>query len=194
MMDIKGIISAVLCAGTLLLLASCGSAVPDTESAAHNSSAHSELEFYDSFSAAELENMRYSKLAVFSLTCDYDTREIKFYSSGDEIKITYKLTNMTGLTLDTELAVLGGERLEDMAYIYSGEKTNPVATGYSEEKTFQPYETYEIPVTLTVPEGGGNCYIGTGIGIQVFNPEVYERMQINYCGISLEDMYVPVRS
>lgn len=184
-----------MCAAAFLFT-SCGNAAPDAESAAEDVPKQSELELYDRFSKAEVENMRFSKLALFSLTCDHDTKELKFHKAGDEIKVVYKLTNMTDMTLHTELQVLGGESLEDMAYILPDDMPpiNPIATGYGEEKTFEPYETVSIPVTLTVPEDCGGCYICAGIGMQLFDEEVFERMQMNYCGISLDKMYVAVDS
>ncbi len=189
MINFQNLFIPLLCAAAFLFT-SCGNAAPDRESAAAAQSAG--LSFYDRFSSAENENMRYSKLALFSLTCDYDTKEIKFYNAGDEIKVVYKLTNMTDMELHTELQVLGGKSLADMAYIVpsDAEPINPIATGYAEEKTFEPYETYSIPVTLTVPGGSGSYYICAGIGIQFLDEDVYKLMQINYGGISLDKMYI----
>ncbi len=194
MTKIKCIFTSVLCMAAMLF-SSCGNAAPDTESAAKEIPKQSEFEIYDRFSAAEVENMRYSKLALFSLTCDYDTKELKFRKAGEEIEVVYKLTNMTDITLHTELQVLSGESLEDMAYILPDDmpQINPVATGYVEEKIFEPYETVSIPVTLTVPEDCGGCYIYAGIGMQLFDEEVIERMQMNYCGITLDKMYAAVK-
>lgn len=192
-MKFKTLVFAVL--SSAVLLSSCGNAPDDTESASA-ASYSTELEFYDRFSNAEVENMAFSKLGLFSLTCDYDTRNIKLYKVGEEIEVLYKLTNMTGMTIDTELQILGGKGAEDMAKLYvSDEYDNPVATGWSEEKTFQPYETYEIPVKLTVPDGAAekSCHLAAGIGIQVFNEDITERMQLSYCGVSMGVMYVPVR-
>lgn len=189
MINFKNLFIPLLCAAAFLFT-SCGNSAPDRESAVYAQSAG--LSFYDRFSSAENENMRYSKLALFSLTCDYDTKEIRFYNAGDEIKVVYKLTNMTDMELHTELQVLGGKSLSDIAYIVPSDAgtINPIATGYAEEKTFEPYETYSIPVTLTVPEDSGSYYICAGIGIQFLDEEVYKLMQINYGGISLDKMYI----
>ncbi len=186
MIKIRNPVIALFCAAALLFT-SCGNAAPERGSAQAAG-----LSFYDRFSSVENENMRFSKLALFSLTCDYDTKEIKFYNEGDRIELVYKLTNMTDMELHTELQVLGGKSLADIAYIVpaDAEPINPVATGYGEEKTFQPYETYSIPVTLTVPEGGDGYYICAGIGIQFLDEDIYKLMQINYDGISLDKMYI----
>lgn len=191
-MKFKTLVFAALSAA--VMLSSCGNAPDDRESASA-ASYGSELEFYDRFTNAEIENMAFSKLGLFSLTCDYDTRNIRIYKDGEEIEVLCKLTNMTGMTIDTELQIPGGKSVEDMARLYvSDEKSNPVATGWAEEKTFQPYETYEIPVKLTIPEGAakGSCHIAAGIGIQVFNEDITRRMQLNYCSVSTGVMYVPV--
>ncbi|MBD5383441.1 MAG: hypothetical protein HDR72_00390 [Ruminococcaceae bacterium] len=191
-MKFKTLVFAALSAA--VMLSSCGNAPDDRESAAA-ASYGSELEFYDRFTNAEIENMAFSKLGLFSLTCDYDTRNIRIYKDGEEIEVLCKLTNMTGMTIDTELQIPGGKSVEDMARLYvSDEKSNPAATGWAEEKTFQPYETYEIPVKLTIPEGAakGSCHIAAGIGIQVFNEDITRRMQLNYCSVSTGVMYVPV--
>lgn len=191
-MKLKTVLFAALSAA--VMLSSCGTAAEDSKSASA-ASYSSELEFYDRFSNAEVENMAFSKLGLFSLTCDYDPREIRLYKVGDEIEVLCKLTNMTGMTVDTELQVPGGQSIEDMARLYvSDERDNPVATGWCGKKTFQPYETYEIPIKLTVPYGAakGSCHLAAGIGIQVFNEDITERMQLNYCGVSMGAMYVPV--
>lgn len=191
-MKLKSVLFALL--ASAVLLASCGTAAEDSKSASA-ASYSSELEFYDRFTNAEVENMAFSKLGLFSLTCDYDPREIRIYKDGEEFEVLYKLTNMTGMTIDTELQILGGKSIDDMAKLYvSDEGGNPVATGWAEEKTFQPYETYEIPIKLTIPEGAakGSCHLAAGIGIQVFNEDITERMQLNYCGVSMGVMYVPV--
>ena len=191
-MKFKTLVFAALSAA--VMLSSCGNAPDDRESASA-ASYSSELEFYDRFSNAEVENMAFSKLGLFSLTCDYDTRNIKLYKVGEEIEVLYKLTNMTGMTIDTELQIAGGKSVDDMAWLYvSDENRNPIATGWSEEKTFLPYETYEIPIKLTVPDGAaeGSCHLAAGIGIQVFNEDIIERMQLNYCNVSMGVMYVPV--
>lgn len=193
-MKFKTLVFAALSAA--VLLSSCGNAPDDRESASAEAAHAAELEFYDRFSNAEVENMAFSKLGLFSLTCDYDTRNIKIYETGEEIEVLYKLTNMTGMTIDTELQILGGKGVEDMAKLYvSDEYDNPVATGWAEEKTFLPYETYEIPIKLTVPDGAAekSCHLAAGIGIQVFNEDIAERMQLNYCSVSMGVMYVPVR-
>ncbi|MCM1023008.1 MAG: hypothetical protein NC395_02995 [Prevotella sp.] len=200
MKKFKAVIFSVLCM-TAVMFSSCGNPPEDRETASAEAADSaraadfSGLEFYDRFSAAEIENMAFSKLGLFSLTCGYDTREIKFCKEGEELEVLYKLTNMTGMTIDTELQVLGGESIEDMAWLYvSDRRGNPVAMGWSEEKTFQPYETYEIPVKLTIPDGAseGSCRLAAGIGIQVFDEDITERMQLGYCGVSMGDMYVPV--
>lgn len=191
-MKFKTVLFAALSAA--VLLSSCGNASDDRESASV-ASYSSELEFYDRFSNAEVENMAFSKLGLFSLTCDYDTRNIKIYEVGEEIEVLYKLTNMTGMAIDTELQIAGGKSVDDMAWLYvSDENRNPIATGWSEEKTFLPYETYEIPIKLTVPDGAAekSCHLAAGIGIQVFNDDIIERMQLNYCSVSMSVMYVPV--
>lgn len=191
-MKLKTVLFAALSAA--VLLSSCGTAPEDRESASA-ASYSSELAFYDRFTKAEVENMAFSKLGLFSLTCDYDPREIRIYKDGEEFEVLYKLTNMTGMTIDTELQILSGKCIDDMARLYvSDESGNPVATGWTEEKTFQPYETYEIPIKLTIPDGAakGNCHLAAGIGIQVFNEDITERMQLNYCGVSMGVMYVPV--
>ena len=191
-MKFKTLVFAALSAA--VMLSSCGNAPDDRESASA-ASYSSELEFYDRFSNAEVENMAFSKLGLFSLTCDYDTRNIKIYKVGEEIDVLYKLTNMTGMTVDTELQIAGGNSIDDMAWLYvSDENRNPIATGWSEEKTFLPYETYEIPIKLTVPDGAaeGSCHLTASIGIQVFNDDIIERMQLNYCSVSMGVMYVPV--
>lgn len=188
-MKLKAILFSVLCSAAVLL-SSCGNVPADRETVRA-----SELEFYDRFSNAEIENMAFSKLGLFSLTCDYDTKDIKFRKDGDELEILYKLTNMTGMTIDTELQIPGGKSVEDIARLcVSDEYSNPVATGWSEEKTFQPYETYEISVKLTIPDGAskGICHLVAGIGIQVFNEDITERMQRSYCGVSTGAMYIPV--
>ena len=150
-MKLKTVLFAAL--WLAVLLSSCGTAPEDRESASA-ASYSSELEFYDRFTNAEVVNMAFSKLGLFSLTCDYDPREIRIYKDGEEFEVLYKLTNMTGMTIDTELQVLGGKSIDDMARLYvSDESSNPVATGWAEEKTFQPYETYEIPIKLTIPDG-----------------------------------------
>jgi len=192
MKNIKNIFFSVLCMAAFLF-SSCGEAAADSESA--DASEQSALEFYDRFSKTETENMRYSKLALLSLTCGYDTMEPEFYKAGDNIEIVYKLTNMTDMTLHTELSVLGGESLEDMAYIIPASEgpPNPIATGYGEEKTFEPYETYAIPVTLTVPGDSGSYCIYAGIGIQFMDEEIYSLMQTGYDGISLDGMSVAVK-
>ncbi|MDE6763908.1 MAG: hypothetical protein K2J73_09540 [Oscillospiraceae bacterium] len=191
-MKLKTVLFAVLSGA--VLFSSCGTA-PDERESSSAASYASELEFYDRFTNAEVENMAFSKLGLFSLTCDYDPREIRIYKDGEELEVLYKLTNMTGMTIDTELQILGGESIEDMARLYvSDEHSNPVATGWTEEKTFQPYETYEIPIRLTIPDGAAkeSCHLSAGIGIQVFNEDITERMQLNYCSVSMSVMYVPV--
>lgn len=191
-MKFKALLFAAL--SSAILLSSCGSTTDDREIASV-ASYSSELEFYDRFSNAEVENMAFSKLGLFSLTCDYDTRDIRIYKAGDEIEVLYKLTNMTGMTIDAELQIAGGSSIDDMAWLYiSDENRNPIATGWSEEKTFLPYETYEIPIKLTVPDGAAekSCHLAAGIGIQVFNDDIIERMQLNYCSVSMSVMYVPV--
>ena len=191
-MKFKTVLFAVLSAA--VLLSSCGNSPDDRESASA-ASYSSELEFYDRFTNAEVENMAFSKLGLFSLTCDYDTRNIRIYKDGEEIEVLCKLTNMTGMTIDTELQIPGGKSIDDMARLcVSDEYSNPAAAGWSEEKTFQPYETYEIPIKLTIPDGAakGSCHIAAGIGIQVFNEDITERMQLNYCSVSMGVMYVPV--
>lgn len=191
-MKLKTVLFAALAAA--VLLSSCGIAPEDRESASA-ASYSSELEFYDRFTNAEVENMAFSKLGLFSLTCDYDPRQIRIYKVGEEFEVLCKLTNMTGMTIDTELQILGGKSIEDMARLYvSDEENNPVATGWTEEKTFQPYETYEIPIKLTIPDGAekGSCHLAAGIGMQVFNEDITERMQLNYCNVSMDAMYVSV--
>lgn len=191
-MKLKTVLFAAL--WLAVLLSSCGTASEDRESASA-ASYISELEFYDRFTNAEVENMAFSKLGLFSLTCDYDSREIRIYKDGEELEVLCKLTNMTGMTIDTELQIPGGKSIEDMARLYvSDEGSNPVATGWCKEKTFLPYETYEIPIKLTIPDGAakGSCHLAAGIGIQVFNEDITERMQLSYCGVSMDVLYVPV--
>lgn len=192
-MKLKAALLAALSAA--VLFSSCGNASADRESADIRTAESSALGFYDRFSPAEVENMTISKLGLFSLTCDYDTREIKFYKPGEEINVVYKLTNMTDMTISTELRIMGGDRAEDIACLYVSEKNSPAASGWCEERTFQPYETYEIPVKLTVPQeaAGKGCYLSSWIDVQVLDPEIYGRMQINYCRLPLNDMYVPVQ-
>lgn len=194
-MKLKAALWAALSAAAVLF-SSCGNVPADSKSAGIQTADPSALGFYDRFSQAEVENMIISKLGLFSLTCDYDTREIKFYTSGEELNVVYKLTNMTDMTVNTELQIMGGECAEDIASLYVSEKNSPAATGWCEEKTFQPYETYEIPVKLTVPQeaAGKGCYLASRIDIQMLDPEIYERMQINYCRMPLNDMYVPVQA
>lgn len=192
-MKFKTVLFAALSAA--VLLSSCGSVPDDKESASAEAAYVTELEFYDRFTNAEVENMAFSKLGLFSLTCDYNTRDIRIYKDGEEFEVICKLTNMTGMTIDTELQIPGGKSIDDMARLYvSGEDRNPAATGWSEEKTFQPYETYEIPIKLTIPDGAakGSCHLAAGIGIQVFNEDITERMQLDYCSVSMGVMYVPV--
>lgn len=193
-MKLKSALFAALSAA--VLFSSCGNVPADSGSASEQAVDCSALEFYDRFSQAEVENMSISKLGLFSLTCDYDTREIKFYTSGEELNIVCKLTNMTDMTINTELQIMGGESAEDIARLYVSEKNSPAATGWCEEKTFQPYETYEIPVKLKIPReaAGKGCYLASWIDVQVNDPEIYGRMQINYCRMSLNDMYVPVQT
>ncbi|MDE5992301.1 MAG: hypothetical protein K2G87_04550, partial [Oscillospiraceae bacterium] len=191
-MKFKTVLFAALSAA--VMLSSCGNAPDDRESASAEAAHVTELEFYDRFSNAEVENMAFSKLGLFSLTCDYDTRDIRIYKDGEEFEVICKLTNMTGMTIDTELQIPGGSSIDDMARLYvSDEGRNPIATGWAEEKTFQPYETYEIPIKLTIPDGAaeGSCHLAAGIGIQVFNEDITERMQLNYCSVSMGVMYVP---
>lgn len=193
-MKFKTVLFAALSA--VVMLSSCGNAPDDRESASAEAAHAAELEFYDRFSNAEVENMAFSKLGLFSLTCDYNTRDIRIYKDGEEIEVLYKLTNMTGMTIDTELQIAGGSSIDDMAWLYvSDGNRNPVATGWSEEKTFLPYETYEIPIKLTIPDGAAeeSCHLAAGIGIQVFNEDITERMQLDYCSVSMGVMYVPVR-
>lgn len=194
-MKLKAALLAALSAAALLF-SSCGNVPADKESADAQTADFSALGFYDRFSRAEVENMTISKLGLFSLTCDYDTREIKFYASGENLNVVYKLTNMTDMTINTELQIMGGDCAEDIACLYVSEKNSPAAVGWCEEKTFQPYETYEIPVKLTVPQeaAGKGCYLSSWIDVQVLDPEIYERMQINYCRLPLNDMYVPVQA
>ncbi len=194
-MKLKAALLAALSAAAVLF-SSCGGVPADKESADAKTADSSALEFYDRFSRAEVENMIISKLGLFSLTCDYDTREIKFYTSGEELNVVYKLTNMTDMTINTELQIMGGNCAEDIACLYVSEKNSPAAAGWCEEKTFLPYETYEIPVKLTIPQeaAGEGCYLSSWIDVQVLDPEIYERMQINYCRLPLNDMYVPVQA
>ncbi len=193
-MKLKAALWAVFLAAAVLF-SSCGNSTADSESADIQTAGSSALGFYDRFSRAEVENMTISKLGLFSLTCDYDTREIKFYKTGEELNVVYKLTNMTDMTISAELQIMGGECAEDIACLYVSEKNSPAAAGWCEEKTFQPYETYEIPVKLTVPQeaAGKGCYLSSWIDVQVLDPEICGRMQINYCRLPLNDMYVPVQ-
>lgn len=194
-MKLKAALLAALSAAAVLF-SSCGGVPADKESADAKTADSSALEFYDRFSQAEVENMTISKLGLFSLTCDYDTREIRFYTSGEELSVVYKLTNMTDMTINTELQIMGGNCAEDIACLYVSEKNSPAAAGWCEEKIFQPYDTYEIPVKLTVPQeaAGKGCYLSSCIDVKVLDPEIYERMQINYCRLPLNDMYVPVQA
>ena len=97
-MRLKAALWAALSAAAVLF-SSCGNVPADSKSAGIQTADSSALGFYDRFSQAEVENMIISKLGLFSLTCDYDTREIKFYTSGEELNVVYKLTNMTDMWL-----------------------------------------------------------------------------------------------
>lgn len=67
---------------------------------------------YDAFTETEIEQMKYSKLAWFSLTTDFDASNYTNVQIGDEFTIQYKLTNMTEQELEVSIM------MEDM-YLYA---------------------------------------------------------------------------
>ncbi len=161
-------------------------------SAADEQNKQTEKNIYSSFTANEIEQMRFSKLAWFSLTTDFDPSQQPKLSVGDEITIPYKLTNMT----DRELTVniMGDfDSYEHIARLAEIENVNPAATGDIHEYTFQPHETIVLNSPVKVSSDSlveyGDYTLLASVLVEVTDADI-EIPGSCYFSISLDDMYL----
>lgn len=157
-----------------------------------------ETSIYDSFTAREIEQMRYSKLAWFSLTTDFDPSQQPKTAIGDELVIPYKLTNMTDRELTVNI-MAGQDSYEQVASLVSKVTDHPVATGDIHEYTFKPHETLVLNSRLKVSSEalveGGSYILCSSVMVEVLNEELYQNQEIkelnsSYFGISMDKMYL----
>ncbi|MBE6844351.1 MAG: hypothetical protein E7508_01370 [Ruminococcus sp.] len=148
---------------------------------------------YDAFTETEIEQMKYSKLAWFSLTTDFDASNYTNVQIGDEFTIQYKLTNMT----EQELAVnimSGHDSYEQVAELASYSNVNPVATGDIYTYVFQPYETIILTSHIKVDSNDiiqdGAYILCSSVLIEVLNDKHLGYSDSCYFSISMEDMYL----
>lgn len=155
-----------------------------------------EASIYDSFTAREIEQMRYSKLAWFSLTTDFDPSQQPKTAIGDELVIPYKLTNMTDRELTVNI-MAGQDSYEQVASLVSKVTDHPVATGDIHEYTFKPHETLVLNSRLKVSSEalveGGSYILCSFVMVEVLNEEMNQEIKelnSNYFGISMDKMYL----
>lgn len=155
-----------------------------------------ETSIYDSFTAREIEQMRYSKLAWFSLTTDFDPSQQPKTAIGDELVIPYKLTNMTDRELTVNI-MAGQDSYEQVASLVSKVTDHPVATGDIHEYTFKPHETLVLNSRLKVSSEalveGGSYILCSSVMVEVLNEEMNQEIKelnSSYFGISMDKMYL----
>ncbi len=166
-----------------------------------NSSLYSE-EHYKSFSALEVEQMSYSKFALFSLTTDFDPSNFQKVKVGDNFTINYKLTNMTNKTIAVNI-MSGQNYYEQIADLARTNNVNPVATGDIKEYVFQPYETIILSSDITVGSDSilyDNKYkICASVMIELLDNSICDIYDYNndisyfnssYYEIKMEEMYI----
>lgn len=166
---------------------------------------HSEEEqknLYEKFSSLEIEQMKYSKFAFFSLTTEFDPSKYKEVKIGDEFTIKYKLTNMTSKTI--QVNIMGGQdSYEQIADLASTDNINPVATGDIKEYVFKPYESIILSSHIKVGTNNilyDNKYkICASVMIEILDDSVcnvynYDNsiayMNPSYFEIKMDDMYL----
>lgn len=152
----------------------------------------SEENIYSSFTKNEIENMRFSKLAWFSLTTDFDPSQQPKITVGDELTIPYKLTNMTDRELTVNI-MAGQDSYEQVASFVSKVIDHPVATGDIHEYTFQPHETLILNASVKVDPNSlvqGGAYILCSSVLVEVTDENIEELNNCYFSISMDKMYL----
>ena len=147
---------------------------------------------YDTFTEREIEQMRYSKLACFSLTTDFNASNYTNVQIGDEFTIQYKLTNMTEQELEVNI-MAGHDSSEQVASLASYANINPVATGDIHTYVFKPYETIILTSHIKVDSDDiiqdGAYILCSSVLLEMLNNKLTYSDNC-YFSISMEDMYL----